>query len=176
MTPRDPLPPLPGKPSQFRMIDVGEKTATRRRAVAMGRLHVGQEAWMALRDKALPKGDALAMAEVAGIMAAKNTANLLPLCHQLGLDVARIQCSCLQTDDGPVVEVHCEVVTTAKTGVEMEALCGATAALLTIYDLTKGIDPALWISGVHLVRKQGGKSGDWWHPHFPEDREGEAAR
>ena len=167
------LPQSAVDPRHFRMNDVGEKAATRRMARATGRLHVGQAAWLSLRERTLPKGDALALAEVAGIMAAKNTPLLLPLCHQLGLDAVRVRCRCVNDADGPAVEVTCEVTTTAKTGVEMEALCGTTAALLAVYDLTKGVDPGLWLSGVHLVHKRGGKSGAWWHPHFADERDDE---
>lgn len=163
-TPR-PSPPSGDEPeSAFRMIDVGGKTPTRRRAVACGRIRMARATLARIREKSMPKGDVLALAEVAGIMAAKRTPDILPLCHPLLLDTVRVRC---EFDGEETVLVSCEVVTTAKTGVEMEALTGASAALLSIYDLTKGIDPALTISDVHLRLKEGGKSGVWRHPSPP---------
>lgn len=148
--------------SSFRMIDVSGKNETRRRAVAQGRIRMARETLVRIRDKTVPKGDVLALAEVAGIMAAKKTAELLPLCHPLALDSVRVVCAIEESENA--VQVQCEAITTAKTGVEMEALLGASAALLSIYDLIKGIDPVLQIGDIFLRTKEGGKSGDWVNP------------
>lgn len=146
----------------FTMVDVGEKSETRRRAVAQGRIAMAPETLARVRDQSIPKGDALAMAEVAGIMAAKRTSEILPLCHPLGLDAVRVTCSVDESLCSVLVE--CEAITHGKTGVEMEALVGATAALLSIYDLVKIVDPVLTISEVFLRSKEGGKSGNWINP------------
>lgn len=152
--------PPSGDSSTFRMIDVGEKAVTRRRAVASGRIHMATETVARIRMKDMPKGDVLAMAEVAGIMAAKNTSSILPLCHPLSLDAVRVYWEIEQTS----IRVTCEAICHGKTGVEMEALTGASAALLCVYDLTKVIDPVMEISGVRLELKEGGKSGVWRPP------------
>jgi molybdenum cofactor biosynthesis protein MoaC len=154
------------------MIDVGEKAITRRRAVAEGRISMRPETARRIAEGTMPKGNVLGMAEVAGIAAAKNTPMILPLCHPLQLDAVRVACS-VDAAAG-VVSVRCEAICSGKTGVEMEALTGASAALLSIYDLTKGVDPALEISEVRLRVKEGGKSGRWVHPKV-EDEEVAAA-
>jgi len=156
--------------AQFRMIDVGEKTPTRRRAVAHGRIRMASETLNLIRNRALPKGDVLTLAEVAGILAAKQTSGLLPLCHPLPLDSVRVRC---QVEEAAVL-VTVEAVATAKTGVEMEALVGVSLALLCIYDLAKGVDPVLSISDIYLEVKEGGKSGRWVHPTFGERGRSEA--
>lgn len=152
--------------SQFRMIDVGEKAVTRRRAVAEGRIRMKPETAARIEAGTMPKGNVLGMAEVAGITAAKNTSVILPLCHPLGLDAVRVACA-VDAAAG-VVTVRCEAICSGKTGVEMEALTGASAALLSIWDLTKGVDPALEIGEVRLRLKEGGKSGRWLHPGLPD--------
>lgn len=147
---------------RFHMIDVGEKAATKRRAVARGRIHMCREAFDAIRRGTNPKGDVLAQAEVAGMLAAKRTADLIPLCHPLPLDQVSVR---FEMDDATSsIVAFCEASATAKTGVEMEALQGASGALLAVYDLTKVIDPALTISEIRLIIKEGGKSGRWVHP------------
>lgn len=148
--------------SHYRMIDVGGKPVTRRRAVATGRIRVGGEVFARLEAGALPKGDPLRLAEVAAIMAAKRTPDLLPLCHPLMLDHVGVACRLDAT--AQAVEVFAAVVTSARTGVEMEALAAVNAALLTVWDLAKPIEPALAIDGVRLLLKEGGKSGRWEHP------------
>jgi cyclic pyranopterin monophosphate synthase len=153
--------------SQFRMIDVGEKAVTRRRAVAEGAISMRPETARRIADGTMPKGNVLGMAEVAGIAAAKNTPMILPLCHHLQLDAVRVACA-VDAEKG-VVSVRCEAICSGKTGVEMEALTGASAALLSIYDLTKGVDPALEISAVRLRVKEGGKSGRWVHPNVQDE-------
>jgi cyclic pyranopterin phosphate synthase len=153
--------------SHFHMTDVGAKTPTFRRAVAMGRIHVGATALELIVKGALPKGDALQLAETAGIQGAKNTSALLPLCHPLALDYAALH---LEAEPASAsVVAYCVVSAIAKTGVEMEALAGVQAALLTVYDLVKPVEPALEISGVRLLLKEGGKKGLWIHPQgIPE--------
>jgi cyclic pyranopterin phosphate synthase len=148
--------------SVFKMIDVGGKRVTRRQAIACGTIHVGAAAFARIRDKTMPKGDVLAMAEVAGIMGAKKTPEILPMCHPLPLDQVTVD---FENDEASAaITVYCQVAAHAKTGVEMEALQGANAALLSIWDLTKGVESALEISGVRLLYKEGGKTGVWVHP------------
>ncbi|MCW3837756.1 cyclic pyranopterin monophosphate synthase MoaC [Sphingomonas canadensis] len=143
-----------------RMVDVGGKAVTARMAVAAGRIAMSAAAAAAIRDGAVPKGDVLAAARIAGIMAAKKTAELIPLCHPLPLTRVEIA---LEVDDGGVTATA-TAATDAKTGVEMEAMTAASVALLTIYDMAKAIDKAMVIGGVRLLSKTGGKSGDWHHP------------
>lgn len=145
--------------SAFHMIDVGAKASTRRRAVAQGRIELAADAFFALQTKQNPKGDVLALAEAAGIMAAKRTSDTIPLCHPLPLSYAHVSFE-LDVVNSSVI-VHCECATTAQTGVEMEALAGVNGALLTIYDLSKAVNPKITLSGIHLVLKEGGKSGHW---------------
>lgn len=150
----------------FSMVDVGGKKETRRVAVAGGCLRMGRKAFSLLKEGRLPKGDALKLGEVAGILAAKNAAATIPLCHPLPLE--RVLVSFALDASLPGVRVRCEAATSAKTGVEMEALAGATGALLAVYDLVKQVDPALTISDVRLLEKLGGKSGHWVHPEAPK--------
>jgi molybdenum cofactor biosynthesis protein MoaC len=145
-----------------RMADVGAKAATARRASAVGALRMGRRAFALLRAGKLPKGDALAVAQIAGISAAKRAAELLPLCHPLPLDVATVEFSFDAASSR--VLARCTAATVAKTGVEMEALAGVSAALLCVYDLVKPVDPALTIEDVRLAFKDGGKRGHWVHP------------
>jgi len=146
----------------FQMVNVAEKSLTKRKAEATGTIRMSNEAFSLVRDKKLPKGDALALAEMAGISAAKQTANLLPLCHPLPLELVQVKCSLEEAHQS--VRVQCVVATTAKTGVEMEALTGASVALLCLYDLIKMVDPALVVEQVRLNYKNGGKNGHWNHP------------
>jgi cyclic pyranopterin monophosphate synthase len=140
-----------------RMVDVSAKPATAREAVAAGRISMSAEAAAAIRDGAAAKGDVLAAARIAGIMAAKKTAELIPLCHPLPL--TRVAIDLAPDADG--VTVTATVATNAQTGVEMEALTAASVALLTLYDMAKVIDKAMVIDSVRLISKTGGKSGDW---------------
>ena len=150
--------------STFRMINVGEKTPTQRRAVAQGRIELSKSAYEALVAKKNPKGDVLAIAEVSGILAAKNVPQILPLCHPLPIEQVLIS---FELDSARFsVIAFCEVNVTAKTGAEMEALAGVNGALLCIYDLSKAVDPVLKISDIRLNSKHGGKSGAWFHPEF----------
>lgn len=147
---------------QYRMIDVGGKTVTRRRAIATGRIRLGPVAYPMVRDRSLPKGDPLVLAETAGILAAKKTADLIPLCHPLGLDHVVVA---FEFDpDSQAVVAFCQAATSARTGVEMEALAGVQTALLTIWDLAKQVEAGLAIDNVRLLLKEGGKSGRWIHP------------
>ncbi len=150
----------PESAANFRMIEIAEKKDTRRRAVASGRFFAAPDTLARIRERTLPKGDVLVLAEIAGIQGAKNTSNLLPLCHPLPLTSVRVWTTATDTS----ITVFCEASTVGKTGVEMEALAGASAALLCIYDLTKGIDPVLGIGDIRLDLKEGGKSGLWKHP------------
>jgi cyclic pyranopterin phosphate synthase len=144
------------------MADVSDKPITYRLALTRGKITVGKKAFEMLRDKSLPKGDALALAEFAGIVAAKQTPNLIPLCHPISLNRVSIHTRLLA--ESFAVEVYCIAEINARTGVEMEALCGLNIALLTIWDLTKPINAALEISDIKLLFKSGGKRGDWVHP------------
>lgn len=139
------------------MVDVGGKAVTQRLAIATGRITMSAAALAAIRDGLVRKGDVLAVARVAGIMAAKRTSDLIPLCHPLPLTRASID---FAFEEG-AIRVHATAATDGKTGVEMEALTAASTALLTIYDMAKAIDKAMVIEGVCVLEKQGGKSGDW---------------
>lgn len=143
-----------------RMVDVGDKPVTAREAVAAGRITMSREAAAAIAAGSVKKGDVLAVARVAGIMAAKRTSDLIPLCHPLPL--TRIAIDLVL--DGTGVTVTATAATDGKTGVEMEALTAASVALLTVYDMAKAIDKAMVIENIHLVSKTGGKSGDWAVP------------
>lgn len=140
-----------------RMVDVGAKPDTAREATATGRVTLSPRALALVRDASANKGDVLAAARIAGIMAAKRTADLIPLCHPLPLTRVTIDLSA--DDTGVTVTATC--ATTARTGVEMEALTAATVALLTIYDMVKAVDKGMTIDGVRVIAKSGGKSGDW---------------
>ena len=146
----------------YSMADVAGKPVSYRLALASGRITVGAEAFTHLRDKSLPKGDALALAEFAGIQAAKQTPSLIPLCHPISLNRVSIHTHLMEEQHA--VDVYAVAEIDAKTGVEMEALCGLNIALLTIWDLTKPINAALKISDIKLQYKSGGKRGDWVHP------------
>jgi len=132
---------------RVRMVDVGSKPESRRRAVARATVRMAPETSARLRD--LPKGDALAIAELAGVMAAKRTSELIPLCHQLPLSVVRVTAEAT----GQSVEIVAEAETVAQTGVEMEALVAASIAALTVYDMAKAIDKDMTVEDVRLVEK-----------------------
>jgi cyclic pyranopterin monophosphate synthase len=139
------------------MVDVGGKQATRREAVATGRIDMAPAAARAIRDGAVAKGDVLAVARVAGIMAAKRTSDLVPLCHPLPLSRVALDLAV----DAAGVTATATVATDGKTGVEMEALTAVAVALLTVYDMAKALDKAMVVGGVRLLEKRGGRSGDW---------------
>jgi cyclic pyranopterin phosphate synthase len=140
-----------------RMVDVGGKPESQRLAVAEGRIAMSAAALEAIRDGNVPKGDVLAAARIAGIMAAKKTAELIPLCHPLALDAVHVDFA-LEADG---VRVSASASLTGRTGVEMEAMTAVSIALLTIYDMAKAIDKGTVISAVRLIEKRGGKSGHW---------------
>ncbi|NND43922.1 MAG: hypothetical protein HKN58_01265 [Xanthomonadales bacterium] len=144
------------------MADVADKAVTRRRALASGWIMLGEAAFEQVVARSLPKGDALSLAEFAGIQGAKQTANLLPLCHPLALN--RVAVRTVARPREHAIEVLCYADIAARTGVEMEALCGATLALLTIWDLAKPVNPALEVTQARLLYKSGGKQGEWTHP------------
>lgn len=139
------------------MVDVGGKTETDRTAVAHGFIRVSREVYEAIRQGTAKKGDVLGVARVAGIMGAKKTSELIPLCHILLLTGCSVEF--VMHEEELAVEAVCTVKTHGKTGVEMEALTGVQVALLTIYDMCKAIDKGMVITDVCLLRKEGGKSG-----------------
>jgi len=139
------------------MVDVGDKDATRRRAVARAVLEAQPETVEAIIGGALKKGDALAVARIAGIMAAKKTADLIPLCHPIPLTKVEVEI----IGEGVALVITASAETTGQTGVEMEALTAASVAALTLYDMAKAIDRGMTITNVQLVEKTGGKSGDY---------------
>jgi cyclic pyranopterin phosphate synthase len=142
---------------RVRMVDTGGKAATERRARASARVLMGEETVAAVRAHRTPKGDPLETARLAGIMAAKRTAELIPLCHPLGL--THVEVRAVVEDWGVALEA--EAATTAQTGVEMEALTAAAVAALTVYDMCKALDKSIRITDVQLEEKTGGKSGRW---------------
>jgi len=148
-----------------RMVDVSEKAVTRREATAVGAVRMSEEAFVLVRDNAVAKGDVLAVARLAGITGAKRTAELIPLCHPLGLD--GIEVDCMLDAKLPGVRVRATARVEARTGVEMEALTAVSVACLTVYDMVKAVDRGLRIDAIRLVRKTGGRSGDWTAPDEP---------
>ncbi|HEY8811291.1 MAG TPA: cyclic pyranopterin monophosphate synthase MoaC [Candidatus Dormibacteraeota bacterium] len=140
-----------------RMVDVGAKAETRREATAECLVRMAPETLRAIRDSELAKGDALGVARVAGIMAAKRTSELIPLCHPLPITSVAV--------DFELVEAGVRILATARvtgrTGVEMEALTAAAVAGLTVIDMVKGLEPGVWLEAVRLLEKSGGKSGVW---------------
>lgn len=146
----------------YEMADIRHKRRTRRRAVAVGELYANADTYAQIVERRLPKGDALAMADMAGLQGAKQASMLMPLCHPLPLE--RVRLRCLPVAERLAIRVYCEVATEARTGVEMEALAGVNAALLTIYDLSKPVQPDLSLGGIHLLFKEGGKRGLWICP------------
>lgn len=141
------------------MVDVSEKNDTKREAVAEGKIYMSAECYAKVKAGDMKKGDVLGVARIAGIMGAKKTSELIPLCHILNLTMAEVEFELL--DERCAVRVLCRTKTTGKTGVEMEALTGVNVALLTIYDMCKAVDKGMEISEIHLLEKSGGKSGLW---------------
>lgn len=142
-----------------RMVDVGGKAETLRSATADGAIRMSAEAFRLVADGAVTKGDVLTVSQIAGTMAAKRTAELIPMCHPLGLDHIAVRAS---LDDGlPGVRVQATVRTTGKTGVEMEALTAVSVALLTVYDMVKSADRQMELMTIRLLEKTGGSRGDW---------------
>ena len=164
-----PLPHLTAT-GQARMVDVSAKDVTSRTATAVGRVRLSAECVAALRDGSVPKGDALAVARIAGIQGAKRTSELIPLCHPLS--ISGVDVTAEVTAEG--VELTATVRTTDRTGVEMEALTAVSTAALTVVDMIKAIDRAAVITDIRVLAKSGGRRGDWTFPDSadPEPVEG----
>jgi cyclic pyranopterin phosphate synthase len=141
------------------MVDVGTKPTTAREAIARGRVHLSRDAFEAVVQGEVGKGDVLGVARIAGIQAAKHTADWIPLAHPLPLESVEVHFE--PEPDGPAIAIEARVRVSAKTGVEMEALVAVSAAALTVYDMCKSIDRGMVIETIRLVRKAGGKSGTW---------------
>jgi cyclic pyranopterin phosphate synthase len=145
-----------------RMVDVAGKPVTERTAEAEGAVRMSREAYELVAANAIEKGDVLTVAQVAGVMAAKRTGELIPLCHPLGLDVVNVETT---LDSAlPGVRVRALAKVTGRTGVEMEALTAVAVACLTVYDMVKAVDRSMEVEGVRLVSKTGGTRGDWRRP------------
>lgn len=153
-----------GKDGAAHMVDVGAKPATERVAVASGRITMTAEALAAIQAGDAPKGDVLGTARIAGIMAAKKTGDLIPLCHPLALDAVNIDFAFEDSGTEAAIRATATASLTGKTGVEMEAMVAVSTALLTIYDMAKAIDKGMVIGEVRLIEKRGGKSGHWKAP------------
>ena len=141
------------------MVDVGEKAETKREALASGMIQMSETCFQKVKEGSMKKGDVLGVARIAGIMGAKKTSELIPLCHLLQLTKVEIDFEYLEEDHA--IKAVCRTACTGKTGVEMEALTGVNVALLTIYDMCKAIDRGMEIREVKLLQKSGGKSGEW---------------
>ena len=150
------------KKNSFNMIDVSSKVETFRRALASGKIYVGEEVFNLIKNKEMPKGDPVTLAEVSAVLGVKKTSELIPLCHPLPIDHTATKIILHEEDSS--LEVFCVVSAFTKTGVEMEAIMGVNAALITIYDLSKIVNPHLRIDNVRLLIKEGGKSGLWTNP------------
>jgi len=150
------------KKNYFNMIDVSSKKETFRRALATGKINVGNKVFQLIKNKEMPKGDPIALAEVSSVLGVKKTSELIPLCHPIVID--HTSTKIIMNDEDRSLEVFCIVSTVAKTGVEMEAIMGVNAALITIYDLSKIINPNLRIGDIRLLIKEGGKTGLWTNP------------
>lgn len=144
---------------QAQMVDVSAKAITLRSAVATGRVRMLPTTFATIQTGNAPKGDVLGTARIAGIMAAKQTATLIPLCHPLPLQKVEVQI--MPDPELPGYQIQAEVRTKAETGVEMEALTAVSVAALTLYDMAKALEKSIQIEAIHLVRKTGGKSGDY---------------
>jgi cyclic pyranopterin monophosphate synthase len=143
---------------RIKMVDVGQKADSERLAIAKGEVLMNEKTLSAVKDGLVKKGDVLAVAQIAGIMAAKRTSEIIPLCHMLPLDQINVD---LEIDSQlPGVKITASVRTTGKTGVEMEALTAVTVAALTVYDMAKAIEKTMRIQNIRLVEKRGGQSGD----------------
>jgi len=150
------------KDNAFHMVDISSKKETFRRALASGKIYVGGKVFNLIKNKAMPKGDPISLAEVAAVLGVKKTSELIPLCHPLAID--HIASKIILNEEDNSLEVFCVVSTFSKTGVEMEAIMGVNAALITIYDLSKIVNPNLKIDNIKLLIKEGGKSGLWKNP------------
>ncbi len=147
---------------QARMVEVGEKPETAREAIARGRIEMRAETMRLILEGGLPKGDVLGTARIAGVMAAKRCSDLIPMCHPLRLTSVEVNFESEGIDGA--LEVECLVRARDRTGVEMEALTAVGVAALTVYDMCKAVDKEMTISGIRLIKKTGGKSGDYIRP------------
>ena len=145
--------------NSFNMVDVSSKKETFRRALASGKIYVGKEVFDLIKNKKMPKGDPITLAEVSAVLGVKKTSELIPLCHPLPIDHTATKIIMNEVDNS--LEVFCVVSAVAKTGVEMEAMTAASVAALTVYDMLKAVDRAMTIEQVRLLKKSGGKSGLW---------------
>ena len=141
------------------MVDVGAKAETKREALASGVIYMSQECFYKVKEGSMKKGDVLGVARIAGIMGAKKTSDLIPLCHLLNLTKVEIDFEYLE--EAYAIKAFCHTACIGKTGVEMEALTGINIALLTIYDMCKAVDRGMKIGEIGLLKKSGGKSGEW---------------
>ena len=148
--------------SGYKMVNVSDKAITHRKALAVGEIILGYQVIEMIKNKKMPKGDPLSLAEISGINGAKKTNELIPLCHPLSLDHISLHTEI--NDENHSVVVYCLVSANSKTGVEMEALSGVNSALLAIYDLSKIVEPNLKITNTKLLIKSGGKKGLWINP------------
>ncbi len=153
-----------------RMVDVGEKSITRRVAVAEGNVLMSEAAFALVRDATATKGDVLTVAEVAGVMGAKQTASLIPLCHPVPLD--RVTVTTELVPEWPGVRIVATATATARTGIEMEALVAVSVAALTVYDMIKAADRGARIEQIRLLEKAGGARGDWHAPDSMDPKGG----
>lgn len=144
---------------QAQMVDVSAKAVTLREALAQGQVRMAAATFVAIQAGNAPKGDVLGTARIAGIMAAKQTANLIPLCHPL--PIHKVEVNLTPAPELPGYLIQATVKVKAETGVEMEALTAVAVAALTLYDMAKALDKGIQIENIHLVQKTGGKSGDW---------------
>ena len=151
-----------------RMVDVGEKPVTQRRAVATATVTMQPATGALIRSGGVAKGDVFAVARLAGIMAAKRTGDLIPLCHPLGIDAVTVDLAL--ADDDASVTITAAAGVNGRTGIEMEAMTAAAVAALTIYDMCKAVDRAMTIGGIRLLHKSGGRSGDYDAPDQPPDQ------
>ena len=143
--------------TSYNMINISNKSISYRRACVSGSINVGKEVFFLIKNKKIEKGDPLVLAEIAGITAAKNTSNIILLCHQINIENVFLN---IQMDEKAYsINIYCIVIAHSKTGVEMEAMCGVYAGLLTIYDLTKKFNPFIKINDIKLLFKDGGENG-----------------
>jgi len=149
------------------MVDVSEKSVTERNAVAAGRIYVNDDVYRAIVTKTAKKGDVLGVARIAGIMAVKRTAELIPLCHTLLIQKCGVDFEL--NEENHSIRAVCTVKVGGQTGAEMEALTGVSVSLLTIYDMCKALDRGMVMSDIHLIRKSGGKSGLFENPETDDD-------
>jgi cyclic pyranopterin phosphate synthase len=150
------------KKNSFNMVNVSSKKETFRRALASGKIFVGKKVFDLIKNKKMPKGDPITLAEISAVLGVKKTSELIPLCHPLPIDHTATKIIMHENDFS--LEVFCTVSAVTKTGVEMEAIMGVNSALITIYDLSKIVNPHLRIDCIRLLIKEGGKSGLWKNP------------